>query len=330
MLRENTERVSLSTTRKLRSKSRSTATSPEVNHKLNLGKINPLKILKVHVEPSNQKFLLCQLKPRRGRFGWKQGLYWLERNCLVPEVLDTAIIKLEVQKDKQLDAQLGSSMKGFRTILIDGMDQTLRDANFKLLQQPVVDQSSKSLQFEAKELDHLSRLSEGSEEENYQPSGADHTDFVLGSPISEDEHAYFQEAEAIQENHLVNQQPDAEQFLGKRGNSQSQNPSMRAKYGHTVNERKFMKAAMMQEELLDSPMNHTKLKMEFQAAERFDEIYPRIMSDLRHFEVIGVTGVSSFNDDKYYSVMLKHKKEPTMRALRILTAAELSAILGSN
>jgi hypothetical protein len=331
MQKMNTGKESSTDSRKLRSKSMSTATSLERSPTVNLGKIQPQKILKVHVDPSNQKFFLCKLKPKRGRFGWKLGIYWLHRSCVVPEFLDSDIIKLELQKETQVEGQLGSKGQGFKTIMVDRLDHTLRDLNFNILQLPMNDQSSKSLQFEAKELDHLSRLSEGSdEEEDYKTSAVDETEIAVGSPTSDDEHPEFKEGHATNDSMLVNQHTMKDEFLGKRGLSKSQSSSMRGKRGYAVNEKKFMKTAMMQEELIESPMHQTKMKMEFQAIQEFDEIYPKTMSDLRHFEVIGVNGVTSFNDDKYYSVVLKHKREPTMRALRILTGAELSAILGSN
>src|SRR3990167_4790216 len=319
-----------------RSSSLSTAASPEAGSTINVGKVTPAKVFKVNQEGLGPKYYLCLIPCKRGRYGWRQDVYWLHHECLSAQVTQAGTTKLE--QNAHLDEEiLSSKQRGFQTVLPDGIDLALRDVNFKIAANALFELSNKSLQFEAKELDHLSRLSEGTEhdenENQEDDEGTQFKDERLFGELSQNGSSVAGRSPKKQSRNTTNkmlEETQDESFLGKRPLYKSQNPSVRQSKNHPASESKFTKTAHMQEELLT--MAHL-LKPKLEQApfpKDFDEIYPRTMSDLRHFEVIGVSGVNHFNDEKYHSVVLKHKTDSTMRVMRILTAEELAAILETN
>lgn len=312
---------------KRRSSSLSTAGSPGPGSTINVGKVVPSTVYKVHQESTGPKFVLCLIPAKRGRYGWRHDVYWVHQDCLSAHALQYEVTKVE-QNQNTGDEFLSTKDRGFQTVLPEGLNHNLRDMNFKAMPVNFAENSNKSLHFEAKELDHMSRLSEGSEDEEQDHDPETH---FQGAELSQNGSSVASKSPMKHQQHpnysMLEEAPLDGSYLGKRAPSKSQSTSIRPKR----NQNKPASHGKMHEEKMMA-MNHVmRPKLEQPPLHKdFDEIYPRTMSDLRYFEVVGVSGVNYFNEEKYYSVILKHKKESTMRVMRILTGEELAAILEAN
>lgn len=344
---------------KKRSKSMATAAFTEAPPPalVNLGKIVPVKIIKMH-EETVIKFYLCYLKTKAGRHGWTKGVYWVHFSCFAPEYSDADLIKAELISETDTSSNLYLKVSGFKTIMPKGVDETLRNLNFKVVQLGISDQSAKSLHFESKELDHISKLSKGSDEEDdgefseAQPKekskaqadakiqfDGEYPD-ALSAEINYSSKAFKQEL--FQSAQMLEELPQDQVFIGKRAAPKSDRPSEQENTASTValpqKPRRTATTAgtnlgMLQEEVPSAQHSHhqflshtSKLKFESLHGE-LNALFPRTLAEMKEFEVLGVTGVSHYNLEKYYSVVLKHKKDAHFRVMRILTGAELAVVL---
>lgn len=346
---------------KKRSKSMSTAAftfAPPPPAPVNLGKITPVKIIKMHEETPAIKFYLCYLKTKAGRYGWTKGVYWVHFSCFSPEYSDADLIKAELISETDTSSNLYLKVSGFKTIMPKGVDETLRNLNFKVVQLGIADQSAKSLHFDSKELDHISKLSKGSDEEDdgefsqgqQKEKSTGHTDPQnqfdgeypdnLSAEINYSSKAFKQEL--FQSAQMLEELPQDQVFIGKRAAPKSDRPlehvNMPSSVALPQKPRRTATTAstnpgMLQEEVPSAPhsqhqtVSHTsKLKFESLHGE-LNALFPRTLAEMKEFEVLGVTGVSHYNLEKYYSVVLKHKKDAQFRVMRILTGPELAMVL---